>query len=299
MKLSEQNSETSLLLLAAQDRLYGIAKTNIWLLYLASSIPFFAIFLKPFFPGLENFLMVSGVLGLAIVLAMEKWTKKRIEQAARIQEEFDLRVFELSTNESLTGGKVSREIITEAAGTYRLAPERLPWYSAVIEKVTEPSVQILLCQRENAVWDWRARNYVARRLSYFLYFLVVLVFVIGILFKNSAGVPVNVWEWLLFVIVPASALLFKTYQLQQSFQEVGKGRQDLDGEITQEIESFIHTHVPIHAERLRWFQNKIYQSRLENCIVPDWLHRILQKGFQPQTTKSTEMLVKEILHSFN
>jgi len=296
MNLSEQKSETTQLLLAAQDRLYAKAKANIWLLYLASAVPFIALLFRPFIPSLDHLLAVVGVLGLIIGFAMEQWTKKRVETAARIQEEVDLRIYgnSLPPNEGLTGGKVGEQITVDAAGDYRLPDHRLPWYSAVIEKVTEPSVQVVLCQRENAAWDWRTKNYIASRLTYLLFILIVLVFIIGIFSKDSASQALNARQLVLSIIVPASALIFKTWQLRQSFYETGKARQSLDEEIMQEIEKFKKIRQPILPDRLRIFQDKIYKTRLENCIVPDWLHERLQVGLQKNTTKSTEMIVTEI-----
>lgn len=295
MNLQEQSSEISLLQLAAQDRLYASAKMQIWLLYLASAVPFLALLLKPFIVWLnDNTLALLGLIGLLISQGMEQWTRNRIEKAARIQEEFDVRVYGIPDNEGLTGERVKPDAILTAAGKYRLSEERLPWYSAIIGQVQEPSVQILLCQRENAMWDWRSRSYVARMLSWIFWLLLLITVTIGLLSKNVEGQPLTVLEWLLYIIVPASSLLLKTWQLQQSFHFTGKTREALDSEILQDIAAHIKNRQPISMERLRLFQDKIHRTRLENCIVPDWLHTMLQKGLQIKTIKSTEMIVKEI-----
>jgi|GEM_PF-6768341 len=296
MNLKEQNSETSLLQLAAQDRLYASAKRQIWLLYLASAVPFAALLLNPFFPWLnDNVLALLGLIGLLISQGMEQWTKNRIDKASRIQEEYDMNIYgkTLPNNEGLTGERVKRDEIITAAGEYRLPKERLPWYSEVIEQVLEPSVQVLLCQRENAMWDGQARSYVARMLQWIFWLLLGLTLVIGFFTKNE-GASLTVMEWTLYIIVPASSLLLKTWQLQQSFHITGKERETLDSNILEEIETYKKNLQPIAPERLRLFQDKIYKTRLENCIVPDWLHNQLQKGLQPTAKKSTEMIVKEI-----
>ena len=144
------------------------------------------------------------------------------------------------------------------------------------------------------MWDGRTKIYMANILQVIFWLLLVLTVVIGLFSKNAAGQPLTVMQWVLVIIVPASGLLVKTWQLQQSFLFTGREREKLDSEILDHVETYKQNRQPVAAARLRSFQDKIYKTRLENCIVPDWLHGLLQKGLQNKTVKSTEMIVNEI-----
>jgi hypothetical protein len=294
MNLNKQNSERCLLYLAAQDKIYAKVKTNIWRYYLSACIPFIALFLKPFFPQIENFLMPIGLVSLVISVTIDQYFNSRIKIAARIQEEFDTDIYDIEWNNGLAESKVNREVVISAAGTYRLSTDRLPWYSASISTVKESTIQVLLCQRENAVWDWRARLFTAKRLEWIFWGLVVLIVSIGLFIKTPDGNMLSVFDWFSTIVVPSSGLIIATLKMWRSFLTVGKEREKLTGEIEQEIETYKNNHVAIDPKKLRVFQDKIYKTRIETCIVPDWLNKYLQKGFQTQTTKATEMFVEEI-----
>jgi hypothetical protein len=290
MNLNEQNSEKSLLYLAAQDRIYAEVKTKVWLIYLSAGIPFVALFLRPFFPQMDTFLMISGIVGTIISVATDQVLKNRIKIAARIQEEVDTDVFQMDWNKGIAETKINREEVIAAAGTYRLPPHRLPWYSGAIGAITNPFWQTLLCQRENAAWDWRSKRYMAKRLEIVFWAVIIIALSMGLFSKNADGEPLTMFDWFKTIIPPALGLIVATWKIWRAFLSVGKEREKL----TIEIEEDLRAKKSVDESHLRSYQDRIFKTRTENCFMPDWLHKKLQKGFQEQTTRATEMFIEEL-----
>jgi len=290
MNLNEQNSEKSLLYLAAQDQIYAEVKTKVWLIYLSAGIPFLALFLRPFFPQMDTFLMISGLVGAIISVTTDQVLKNRIKTAARIQEEVDTDVFQMDWNKSIADSKVNRAEVIAEAGSCRLPSNRLPWYSAVIGTTPDLTWQVLLCQRENAAWDWQAKKYMARRLEIIFWVVIVIAVGIGLFSKNSDGLSLSMFDWTKTIVPPALGLVIATWKIWRAFLSVGKEREKL----TTEIEEDLRAKKTVDTTRLRGYQDRIFKTRTENCFMPDWLHRKLQKGFQEQTTQATKMFVEEL-----
>lgn len=289
MNLDIQNTEKSLQLLAAQDRLYAGAKTWVYVVFLSTLAPIVAALLpKTWFTEaqIQWTLSLGGAGGLVLVLAIDSLVKRRVKMAAVLQEEFDTDVFEMNWNEGLAGKKITPEIRIEAAGSYKIADSRLPWYSAVIGAVPDKSVQVLLCQRENAAWDWQLKKYMTGVLFKLLVLECLALILWGLLTPELLFC-----NWLLFMLVPASGLLVETWKLWQGFKNVAGERESLNSEIEVELEVWKKTKTPIPDERLRLLQDKMLKSRLENTLVPDRIYQALQTGYQQRTVAATAEIV--------
>lgn len=289
MNLNEQNSEQGLRLLLAQRRTYTKAKLWSYAVLALGFVLFVAQFFKGYVSNLGEPLSYLGLLsGLIIWLFDKTATTKAVEKAAKIQEEFDTRVFNLPWNESKVGSKIPKESILEAAGNGK-APDNLRnWYEPDTLSSIQPNIAILLCQRYNASWEFRLKKRFAVLMNCLFW-----LFIIGIL---AAGIWLNysLKEWVLTMLAPAIGLLYKIYDLHDAFKETGKDQEAVFEECEKEIESFKKTKIPPSSERLRLIQDKIYKYRNQKSLVPDWLYNLSRIGDQTRITKATAEIIDEL-----
>ena len=287
MNLDNQNAAKSLQLLAAQDRLYLRAKWWTYSLYFATVIPIVAYFAKTYFPKIDEWISIIGIMGLFLVFVLDHHIKNKIKQAGLIQEEFDLSIYEWDWNKQLGEEKMLKDERIRAAEGYKIDESRLPWYSAIIGSLSDKQAQILLCQRENVVWDWQIKQKFGVVFCWFFFLIIIFLFAWGY-FQD-----ISFREWLTVNLLVVSGFLFKNFELWRSFSKTGMIQKSISDNIHAEIESYKQSKT-ISKEKLRLLQNQIYQYRLENCLVPDWFFKLFKQKFQLRTTASTQEIVEEI-----
>ena len=288
MNLDNQNTQKSLKLLAAQARLYTRAKWWTYAVFITTLLPLILYFLKPSFPNVDYIGSMLGVGGLFLTFLLNGHIAGRIKTAARIQEEFDLGIYEWEWNYHLGADPVIKDIRNRAAGNYSMPEERLPWYTPEIKTISEPSMQVLLCQRENVVWDWQLRKKFSNLLRALFFVTLMVVIAWGWMADESFRL------WLSIDLALISGFLYKTFELWQAFQKVGRTQEQTLHQIEAEITSYKKDPKPIPYERLRLFQNNIFQNRKENAVVPDSIFGIVRKVFQNRTSESTKEIIQEL-----
>ncbi len=155
----EQNTSENLRLLAAQKRMYSLAKrihfvriAAVLLLELAA--PFVVIALPDWRDGLE---LVGAVLTLISALILTDIEANRVKQAATVQEELDVQLFQLPWNKTLVGHEVAPELINRAAKEYKGGDDKIrDWYPDP-GGVPYPK-DAFLCQRTNLMWGVRLQS---------------------------------------------------------------------------------------------------------------------------------------------
>ena len=160
-----QNDDEALNLLAARSNRYQCA-FNVFSaqFVLAVVVPIVLSLLQSFVPATRSW---AAAYGAAMVLLFEPWfdrlQQRFREQAARVQEVFDRRLFDLPWPDASFGQPTSTADISIWADAGRRAPSETEqqrwrdWYPAVAGGVPI-AVARVICQQANAWWDARQRE---------------------------------------------------------------------------------------------------------------------------------------------
>ena len=158
----EQNTDDSLRLLIAQARLYSEAKRIVlFRIVVAAVLAVLAPIVAVVKPDAEVFMaVVGGIWTLITYLPFRGMQREKVGQAATIQEQIDTHLFNLSWNDALVRSPVRPELIRAAARHSKEDPARFrDWYSDT-GSLPYP-LDVLVCQRQNSVWDWRLQSHYA------------------------------------------------------------------------------------------------------------------------------------------
>ncbi len=268
---TRQNTDHAILLLKAQRKLYNKAK-KLKTIKLALALISFAgaVAVLPFWPEYKIYFALFGglVTGLNSLWLKSK-VQKTINQAARIQEEFDVYVLGLTDNNSLTGAPVTKEVIHQY-GAGESDKGLVDWYPDLEE--TEASKAALIAQRANLVWDWRQREVFANWLTV----STLIVLFAGIIYGVIQNLSFQ--DYLLMVLLPTLPFLILGYTSSQKHRKVLE-RQQLK---EKEINSLVDSRASIPQETLRSIQDAIYKNRKESAMIPDFVYKWLRKKFQKQ-----------------
>jgi len=156
--------------------------------------------------GYVNQLGVFGVLWTIVYLVSENYRRKKTEQGAKIQEQFDTELYEISWNEVLCNDKVNSDTQTDLATKYK-KNNLLNWYSLEVDTTLPKSIATILCQRINFSWEVKLR----KRFVWILTILLLVYygfFIAFVLYKNM-----GVYDMLILI---APSLSFLIYGVQNS-----------------------------------------------------------------------------------
>ncbi|MCC3736004.1 hypothetical protein LLS47_24220 [Rouxiella badensis] len=278
----KQNEAGMIKLLAAQRQLYATVK--IWLTYsflltvIVPSIMSFIIFIISFisgvvFPEMKSFLTVYGLGFLIINTFLLNHISSYKKMAARIQEEFDSRLYTMEWNTIVVGKKVSLSEIDSPGNKYLVREgdgSLKNWYmNRPISLV--PSIMTLLCQSKNLGWDARLKRKTSFLLSCIMGINVAL-FAIAMLFAKP--------EFLSFIAFVA--ILLPLYQFYHRYVSENKKSAERADELKYAVESHLESIVEqgmipdetTLSKFTRNVQDQIFSYRAAGNPVPDFIHKL-------------------------
>ncbi|HZU70925.1 MAG TPA: S-4TM family putative pore-forming effector [Ktedonobacteraceae bacterium] len=283
----EQNTPESLRLLAAQKRLYSLAKrlhfvriAAVLLLELAA--PFVVLAMPAWRDGLE---LVGAVLTLVSALLLIGIEAGRVKQAATVQEQLDVHLFQLPWNETLVGQEVAPELINSAANEYKGGSDRIrDWYPDP-GGVLYPK-DALLCQRTNLMWGVRLQStYAYTLLGITVGYLLVGV-LIGILKQES------LMAYLVALLVPALPALLEAIDTFRRHTESAREKAELLAHVEALLKDKKRPQRLI--EECRRIQDSIYLMRSTRPLIPDWWYELWRSKFDLDAREGVQALKKRL-----
>lgn len=256
-----QNEPGFLRMLHAYRQLYTEAKRTmrirLWISVLLALFPI-ATFLVP---AIKNIDWLTALLGVAIAFIfpflLKSIEKKKIGQAAAVQEQHDVDLFGIEWNEALAGHRVLTDEIVAADKRFA-GIRKKDWYENVPESLLPPAAA-LFCQKQNLSWDYKMREDYSRRFIW-LFWLVLLL---PLFCACYVELPIRDYvAKLLLPTVPFLWLCIENYQAHRTRAE----KQEIKA---QEIEAFLHNELPVTPDMARKNQDAIYKFRQETMLVPD------------------------------
>jgi Flp pilus assembly protein TadB len=290
---SQQNQDSLLTLLAAQRLLYSQEKMR-----LASWVIIVLIVTMAgtgAIRGLEEyvpFFTFSALLLAAGEYLYLKTLSKKREQAARIQEMFDCKLFQLEWNKFLAGKPPSVAIIATAADQLRRKKgewEKLrDWYGSA-----KPGLPLaharLLCQRENLSWDSGLRRTYAVCVLSLVSAIAILLFLAALKLNlgmaNFFGIPMIIF-FPLFTLGLSHA--WTQWRVAQRSTELHEALEEV-------LESFAQgkTEDALLTQAARNLQNEIFHQRADNLPVWNWFYNILKKSFHAKQQLTNQVALPQ------
>lgn len=274
--LEKQNQTDNLVLLLAQREIYSSAK-NIQTIsiILVSVIPaVIAIWghISPEFSAkFPNLMTGYGIIAVIIECLLIYFRDKKKELASSVQENFDKNVFGISKNENLGVIDIDDNILLKYKNKIdngENIDELKDWYSKEIIDL-QTNVAVLFCQRTNVYYDYNVRNNYIVIVILFFILTFLTIFVFGLLKDMKLN------EFLLKIVSAIIPILIFSFNEIKNQKEAIKNIQDLQKIITSHIdETGLNSHASETA--IRQIQDRIYNNRKINPLIPDFLYRLLR-----------------------
>lgn len=211
--------------------------------------------------------------------------QKIITKAAKIQEQFDLNIYNLEWNKISIWNKLSYEYISEAKNKYIWNINELKnWYSDVS---TLPIwFAIIICQRSNLFWDLKLRKY----FSYTIILLMILIFLIHF----SISYFLNIWASLFvywFLLSSFPAIIIWINEVKENY-EIINSKRELENIILKLIDN--KPNEPSFKD-LRNIQDKIYELRKKWALIPEFWYNFFKEKFENNMINGNEYYKKILL----
>lgn len=267
---ADQNSEINLRRLCAQSYLYSQAKKLVLLRQYGSiALAIAGVASAIVLPNLKVWTAVIGIAwALLLTVFLKRHEAKLKKEAATIQEEFDCDLFQLNWNSALVPCKATPEIVNEAARRFNRDRNKMrDWYGD-LEGIARP-LDVLVCQRQSLVWDWRLHRSYALRVTLLSIGLLLLGLVIGV----HRGMLLI--EYLSLIFAPSLGALLVGYELTKDHQNTSTEKEKREREVTALLEDALKNPKSVSIRACRSMQDVIFELRAKGPLNPDgWYDRL-------------------------
>ncbi|MFK5893640.1 MAG: S-4TM family putative pore-forming effector [Pseudomonadota bacterium] len=226
-----------------------------------------------------------GIIGAAWTLIsflvgyMESWL---IRRAATLQEIIDTELYEMSWNEIVYGQKViPHEYVNGITYKYseiELETEFKDWYEG-IGNIQKP-FSILLCQRQNIVWDYKLRDVYA----YIVLSILAVNFLVGLSIFAITGE--TVLNYLLGLLLPSLSANILGIEEVVGHLRISKRKKELENKMVELINLATNNFDSLTENVLRDIQNVIFNERLKSPLIPDFIHNRLKLKYSNSSRAS-------------
>ncbi|MBK0075572.1 S-4TM family putative pore-forming effector [Bacillus sp. S56] len=274
--LKRQNEEGNILLLKAMRQTYNQAKKYYGVrMIIGIFIPIVSIIFSLLnqYGVIEDFSSLFSVLSLIWLLIfyyLQQMEINYIEKGAKIQEEFDTNVFNLSWNKALVGSRISPEDILESVKGYKEDESSLfNWYGGM--NSNHYLINVLLAQRSNLMWA------VSLKENFSNFILVVsMLYLIGTMVL-ACIINMSLQSYLLVFLLPSFSVLMYTISTWWELSKQSKKIYELGEEIRIDCKKFSANEIKMDINLCRQYQDAIYiYNRSSAALIPNklyWMRR--------------------------
>lgn len=286
--LRRQDEVDALRLLIAQKRLYSRAKRWVatrWfgMLVIGLAAPIVAVIWP------QSSVIVGSIAGAWLFLGrtlLMHAQKKRTEQAAAVQEQFDFYVYEMPPG-TPRPKLPSLEDISLAAGhdgelvVVAEKEEMLGWY--VVAKDDPGETAVAVAQRSNAAYSYRLLRFTG------IIWSVVAVLWAAALTTICIVTGLTLVTFLLGVVLPLLPAFLDVTDYIVGILRSARDREAL----YREIESRIgNKDEPITGENLRVWQEALFELRRDTPAVPDLIYKLQRRKNEAAMSAAATQLSK-------
>lgn len=213
-----------------------------------------------------NYLGAFGVLWTIIYLITENYRKKKTEQGAKIQEQFDTELFEIPWNEILCKNKANTDTIIDLAKEYK-SNDLSNWYSLEVDSSLPKPIAVVLCQRINFSWELKLRK------RYVIFLVIILVAYYGVFVGFFVSKNIGFYDILLLIAPSLSFLIYGVQNILSLKNHINSKNETLS-QIDEILNDYSNNEQMPKEGVLRQIQDIIYTERTVPEKIPDWFFRL-------------------------
>jgi hypothetical protein len=208
--------------------------------------------------------LASIIICFADILFFNIYVSKLRRNGAKVQELFDCNLFGLPWNEINSGSKPGKDIIEENASNY--VPDlKAPienWYDIYLNGLSKERA-ILLCQETNLFYDEKLREHFKRSCV----FCCIGIFLISVVI--ALIIDMRLSNYVTKVLLPVLPIIILTVKIFIENRKSLSASTELRKSV---LKLKANSSEPTFFE-LRQIQDKIYCSRKDSALVPEWYYK--------------------------
>ena len=236
--------------------------------------------------------VIGGLWLLVSKLIFEDIEAGKIKSAAKIQEQFDINLFDLPWNAQISGNKVEPEIINSLARSFKGDKTKLENWYADAGNIPYPG-DVILCQRASLVWDWRLRKHFAWGIGGITVFLFIFGIGLALITKQT------LFDYFLALFLPSLSALLKGVEITRKHIMIANEKLNLEKRMLTTWSTFINNQDAVTKEQCRQIQDGIFILRSQGPLVPDKWYEWLKNKYQVDMESAILDLVNEAKVVFN
>lgn len=288
-----QNEDDFLNLLYAADAGHASAQSVERMRWLLVGSSAGLAIVAAFRPGLGRPLSIVGVFVVALTaVVIPQLSRHRSTTAAMIQEAFDVNLYELGWNNQI-GARPLLEQVHGLAGEFAgNKDDKRDWYVDVAG--LPRAYAVLLCQRENLVWDFRQRRAWGLRIAAATASWIFIGVFIALLLDWSVRQLFLQW------LAPSAAILAAGFQESQAHSQVADEKESLALEVESKLAAAPagDPDAAPHGELLgfaRCIQDRLAESRKQTARVPTHFYQRRRPSEELVAAASVDQLRRRLL----
>lgn len=285
----EQNNFTDLI--SAQRQAYSIAKR----FGSIQNLMILVSFLMPLliFIGIKDDIkLYVGLISLLGILGITQIFKNRqskyVETGAKIQEKFDTELYKISINPEIYKNMPGSHEIASLSNKIPENKKPKDWYESDIPESLPQNIAVLFCMEENLWWDGFLRKAHANS------FLVLMSVYYLTITTLSLKFDISLSDYIYTQILPTGAFIKFCLENYIKQYQIFEMKEDLKSQLQVSFEDFKKNNNIISDTELRQYQNKIYKSRNQTTMVPNWFYKLLKNKQSKVAQKAGEIKLNEL-----
>lgn len=214
------------------------------------------------------------------------------EKAAKIQELFDVAVFNLPWNNEAVGNKPDHEDINKYANKLKKDKKEfnklVDWYSGKLSGIPH-NIAVIICQRSNLWWDVELRSRFSKIAAIVAVLIIILLFFIGLLDD------LTIKKFFLLVLSPALPIIIFSARQYLDNRKAIKRLNELKDLLNTSWDEIINKKISDDRifSRARRMQDQIYINRSNNPLILDWYYELEKSRQHENMYYSIDQMIGE------
>ena len=213
--------------------------------------------------------------------ALTRFEDHRIDQAARVQELYDTRLFNLLWNRAVAGREPAPDDVAAAARRIKKDAPYRDWYTVDVSGLSDVEA-VILCQRQSAVWARRDHTGYSR----VLYVTVAFWALFGVAFALARNMTLA--EYLVKIFLPSAPAYLDSIELARSHAQHSQSREQLENDL-RDLWDQRGTRA-LTLQDCREVQDAAFTVRRTGPRVPNWYYKIRRSRMASDTTAGAQAL---------
>jgi SMODS-associating 4TM effector domain len=250
---------------------------------LAAAGPLLALFV----PATTDLVAAAAAGWLVLGRTLLSWMDQRsTREAVKVHELYDVLLFHLPWNSALVGRRPIPDDIANAARHITDDEPYRNWYSIDLGTTPWPA-DVLLCQRQSAVWSRRDhRAYAAT-----VFTLGAAWFLIGV--AVSITRDLSLADYLIKIFLPSSPAFLDSLELAYAHRQHATAREQIETKIHDLWSVYATDSTNLTGAACREIQDAAYLLRRDGPRVPNAFYKLRRERADTATKAGTDAIIRE------